>query len=84
MIICSGNITGSGSIVANGILTQDTTGGNAPGGGSGGGAIIVARVGTDATVTKTTNGGVGGTSVGYTNHGGSGGAGTIQTLQIKA
>ena len=82
IIICSGNITGSGTIESKGVLSQDghATGFGA-GGASGGGAILVARVGTDATVSKSTAGGVGGIT---TYDGGDGGAGTIQTLQVSA
>jgi len=84
IIICSGNITGTGTIKSHGILSQPgKAGGYAAGGASGGGNILVARVGTDSSVSKTATGGVGGTSP-TLNNGGDGGAGSIQTLQISA
>ena len=86
VIICSGNITGAGNIESKGVHGGDCETGNGGNGGgaTGGGSILVARVGTDATVSKSAAGGVGGLG-GTTNahDGGSGGAGSIITLEIS-
>lgn len=82
IIICSGNITGTGSIESKGSDGGRYLSYGGGGGGSGGGAILVARVGTDATVTKSADGGDRGLGNLANTWGGYGGAGSIQTLQV--
>ena len=79
-------IGAAGSIVSHGSPTQDAqAGGYTAGGASGGGAIaLIYAVAYSNSGTVSTNGGVGGTTADPKWGGGDGGAGTIQTLQVKA
>lgn len=81
----TGNISGTGSINANGATAGNTiSGGNdAPGGGGGGGAIRLNVQGTISSLTISANGGAGGNQVISGNEsegpGGGGGGGHIWT-----
>lgn len=83
-IICYGNISGNGIIVANGANAQPTSSAHndAPGGGGGGGTIIVAASGTISnTLNLSAVGGNGGNQLITSNEsegpGGGGGGGYI-------
>jgi len=80
-IFCTGAISGSGSIIANG--SRGGAGGTGPacGGGSGGGSITVLySSGTPPTITA--NGGSGNNGNSSPSSGGSGGAGTARALVL--
>ncbi len=85
-IMCYGNISGSGSVIANGGNANSTTtqGGNGidgAGGGGGGGTIILNAVGTITTLVANANGGNGGNhqvtnpGIGFSETEGPGGGG---------
>lgn len=84
-IIAGGNVTGNGSIAANGAAGANTTGGHndGPGGGGGGGTVVIYnRAGNVAnSITIAANGGAGGNQLITTNEsegpGGGGGGGYI-------
>ena len=81
----TGNITGTGSVNANGANAGPTisTHNDAPGGGGGGGAIRLNVQGTISSLTITANGGTGGNQLITNNEsegpGGGGGGGHIWT-----
>ena len=80
IIFCTGVISGSGSIVANG--SAGGGGGNTVcGGGSGGGSITL-LYGSGTPPTVTANGGVGNNGNDGNPNGGSGGAGTARALVL--
>lgn len=84
IVICEGQISGSGSITADGARGGDVLSGTRTtgGGGSGGGSITV-LYGTDSSsITPSAAGGAGGT--GSQGTGGAGGDGTARKLALAA
>jgi hypothetical protein len=84
LILCYGNLSGSGVITSSGGNSPNTTAGHndAPGGGGGGGTVLLSVDGTIAnTLNLFTNGGNGGNQLITSNEaegpGGGGGGGTI-------
>jgi hypothetical protein len=84
LILCYGNLSGSGIITSSGGNSPNTTAGHndAPGGGGGGGTVLLSVDGTIAnTLNLFTNGGNGGNQLITSNEaegpGGGGGGGTI-------
>ncbi|GAA4500701.1 hypothetical protein GCM10023172_21410 [Hymenobacter ginsengisoli] len=93
VLVRTGTLTGTGSILANGANANNTVGNDGSGGGGAGGSILVtATYGQTATLTLTANGGTGGTNNGQgtqanpANHGpgGGGGGGVIFTNSVVA
>ena len=80
VVFCTGTISGSGTIVANG-SRGGGAGNTVPGGGSGGGSITV-LYGSGTAPTATANGGEGNNGDGGLSFGGSGGAGTSRALVL--
>ena len=80
VVFCTGTISGSGTIVANG-SRGGGAGNTVPGGGSGGGSITV-LYGSGTAPTATANGGEGNNGDGGSSFGGSGGAGTSRALVL--
>jgi hypothetical protein len=84
IIICIGQLSGSGSIAGDGADGGDTgtgSGATAGGGGSGGGSVTV-MYGTDtSSITPTAIGGIGGVADGN-GDAGNGGAGTARKLAL--
>lgn len=84
-LLCNGNVSGGGSIVANGQNGYNTVGANidGAGGGGGGGAIIANVQGTITGVSMSANGGSGGSQLLLLTEaegpGGGGGGGFIST-----
>lgn len=84
-LLVTGNLSGTGSITANGSAAGPTISGHndAPGGGGAGGAIRLNVQGTVTTSTITANGGAGGNQLITSNEsegpGGGGGGGYIRT-----
>lgn len=84
-LLVTGNLSGTGSITANGAAAGPTISGHndAPGGGGAGGAIRLNVQGTVTTSTITANGGAGGNQLITSNEsegpGGGGGGGYIRT-----
>lgn len=80
IVFCTGAISGSGSLVANG--SAGGGGGNtACGGGSGGGSITL-LYGSGTPTTLTANGGAGNNGTAGNQSGGAGGAGTARALVL--
>lgn len=80
IIYCTGALSGSGAISANGAAGGNASGGGATGGGSGGGSVTV-MYGSDSGPTPSASGGAAGTGSGV-NFGGAGGAGTARKLAL--
>jgi hypothetical protein len=84
IVLCYGNMTGSGSFISNGATAANTSSGHndAPGGGGGGGTVILSATGTISNAyTINANGGNGGnqliTNAESEGPGGGGGGGYI-------
>lgn len=80
VVFCTGTISGSGAIVANG-SRGGGAGNTVPGGGSGGGSITV-LYGSGTSPSITANGEEGNNGSGGVSYGGSGGAGTARALVL--
>jgi len=80
IIICTGTLSGAGTITAAGSAGGTGTGPGSGGGGSGGGSITV-MYGSDSGPTPTAAGGTAGTGSAGSN-GGAGGAGTARKLAL--
>jgi hypothetical protein len=80
IIICEGSISGTGTIVADGVRNQPDVNTNLGGGSTGGGSVTILYGGTNS-ITPTA---AGGTSYigGYARAGGAGGAGTARALLL--
>jgi hypothetical protein len=80
IIICEGSISGTGTIVADGVRNQPDVNTNLGGGSTGGGSVTILYGGTNS-ITPTA---AGGTSYigGYVRAGGAGGAGTARALLL--
>ena len=83
VLVRTGTLTGTGSILANGTAANNTVDNDGSGGGGAGGSILVTVTNSQsATLTLTANGGTGGTNTGGgVSHGpgGGGGGGIILT-----
>jgi hypothetical protein len=79
IIICTGALSGAGSIVANG-SNGGTGAANDNGAGSGGGSVTVMYGSDSSSISPTASGGSGGTGGGRS--GGAGGAGTARKLAL--
>ena len=80
IIICTGALSGAGTITAAGSAGGTGTGPGSGGGGSGGGSITI-MYGSDSGPTPTAAGGTAGTGSAGSN-GGAGGAGTVRKLAL--
>jgi len=88
VIYCTGTLSGSGTIAANGSPGGSASGNgtaDSGGGGSGGGSVTV-FYGTDtSSIVPTATGGAGGTGAGaYNGTGGAGGNGTARKLPLNS
>ncbi len=84
-VICTGSISGSGSITADGLQNSTILQPNIPGGSSGGGSVTVFYSTSYSLATLSANGGasqVGALYNGVIRQGGAGGNGTARALQI--
>lgn len=88
-MLCTGNVSGAGSVSANGQIGYSTFNAyiDAAGGGGGGGAIVLQSAGTITGITLQANGGKGGDQLYLTNEaegpGGGGGGGYILTTSTS-
>jgi hypothetical protein len=80
IIICTGTLSGAGTISANGSAGGTGTGPGSGGGGSGGGSVTI-LYGVDSGPTPTATGGTAGTGSAGSD-GGAGGAGTARKLAL--
>jgi len=84
IMVRTGSVTGTGSLIANGGAANNTVADDGSGGGGAGGSILITALNTSglANVTLTANGGTGGTNTGsgtagFHGPGGGGGGGVI-------